>query len=549
MTPRDLGLPFDSWRPGQLEAAVQIATTDKPFVALIPPTGAGKSLMYMGALTLLGGTAAALTRTRALMEQIGRDFHLPEIKGRNAYPCLALAPGGELDHLRPVFGARTSNCDEGPCISRIACSLKGQGCRYFDALAEARRSPVISSNYACWLAQWRYGQGLGYGSAARRVLVCDEAHDLFDTLAESISVSLSLGRLKAFGPPTSPDLASWGTWARTTQPLVVRQLLEHGPLDDDAELSAEIPEPAYRRARQLTQLYTQLRAVELAADHPDRYVIEIEGTPPARVTLHNIWPTREDLTTYLLRGAEKTILVSATLSRKTVMMLGIDPDREVEWIDSFEGFDPRSRPVYSWPVARNQYSASEYDRFQIVTAIDQIIRGRQDRKGIIHTVSYARQQEIVKRSEWSRHMYIHTSARALPEALARFREAQPPAILVSPSVTTGHDFPGDQCEYIVFPKLPWPHTKSPIMEARKARDREYPAYLAMQEIVQGSGRGTRRAEDRCEVFILDAHWGQWFAATYRAFAPEWFWAAHKRVTQVPDPPQKAGGVAQRRAQS
>ena len=67
-TPRDLDLPFDYFRPGQLEMAETLAAADERFSVLSAPTGSGKSLIYMTLAKLLGIQLQPLVDARVLTE-------------------------------------------------------------------------------------------------------------------------------------------------------------------------------------------------------------------------------------------------------------------------------------------------------------------------------------------------------------------------------------------------------------------------------------------------------------------------------------------------
>ena len=77
------------------------------------------------------------------------------------------------------------------------------------------------------------------------------------------------------------------------------------------------------------------------------------------------------------------------------------------------------------------------------------------------------------------------------QVVNRFRQASPPATLVSPAVTSGWDFPEDECRYIIIGKIPFGDGRSPVNKARKADDPKFGYFEAMQTIVQEAGRGTR----------------------------------------------------------
>jgi Rad3-related DNA helicase len=120
-------------------------------------------------------------------------------------------------------------------------------------------------------------------------------------------------------------------------------------------------------------------------------------------------------------------------------------------------------------------------------------------------------------------------------AVERFKRAGPGAILISPSMTTGYDFPFSACEFQIVTKIPFPDSRSPVVQARTAVDKDYPAYVAMQELVQAVGRGMRAADDQCETFVIDNNCA-WFVPKYRALAPKWFLDAYRKLETLPVPP-------------
>jgi Rad3-related DNA helicase len=168
--------------------------------------------------------------------------------------------------------------------------------------------------------------------------------------------------------------------------------------------------------------------------------------------------------------------------------------------------------------------------------IDNIIRRRLDRKGIIHCVSYARRDLIIRNSRYKDLMLTHDSGEQAV-AVEKFKSADPPRIFLSPSATTGLDFPYDQCEYSIVAKVPFPDQRSKILKARAKGDPEYAMYLTMLDVVQASGRGMRAVDDSHETFIVDDQWG-WFHKKFRRFAPAWFLESCRRTESIPNPPPK-----------
>ena len=116
----------------------------------------------------------------------------------------------------------------------------------------------------------------------------------------------------------------------------------------------------------------------------------------------------------------------------------------------------------------------------------------------------------------------------------RFRSSDPPRVLISPSLTTGWDLPDEDCEYAIIAKIPFPDTRSAITAARSKADPDYGPYVAMQTIVQASGRGMRSATDSCEVLIIDDQW-RWFWPKFKHFAPGWCKEAVSHSITIPAP--------------
>jgi len=133
-------------------------------------------------------------------------------------------------------------------------------------------------------------------------------------------------------------------------------------------------------------------------------------------------------------------------------------------------------------------------------------------------------------------MFSH-DPRTARSAVQAFKRADPPALLISPSMVTGWDFPYDTAEYQIIGKIGFMDTRSAIENARSKDDKDYVAYEAMQQLVQACGRGMRAEDDRCEVLVIDDS-ARWFVPRYRHFAPQWFSEAWVWGSAVPKPLEK-----------
>jgi Rad3-related DNA helicase len=236
----------------------------------------------------------------------------------------------------------------------------------------------------------------------------------------------------------------------------------------------------------------------------------------------------------LFGSVPKIMLMSAILSPKTADVLGVPPAPDRDWVEAPSYFPAANTPIWHIPTARINYRTDDSGSTLWAARIDQIIDRRLDRKGIVFTVSYERAKLFLSRSRHRNIIYTHGSSDVV-YVVKKFKSVPAPAVLVSPTVTTGWDFPGDQCQYIVLGKIPWPDTQDPVFSARKDSDKDWPNLLAMENICQSAGRGTRSVADTCEIFCIDSNWSWWWMSAKR-FAPSWFQARVRGVlNSVPAP--------------
>ena len=140
----------------------------------------------------------------------------------------------------------------------------------------------------------------------------------------------------------------------------------------------------------------------------------------------------------------------------------------------------------------------------------------------------------MQRSRYNSIMMSHSREDVI-RMVERFRESKAPSVFISPSVTSGWDFPEDDCRYIVIGKIPYPDTRDPVMKERTKDDKDWTSFMAMETLVNEAGRGTRSRLDKCEVLIVDDSW-KWFYPSYKQFAPTWFQdRVVGSVASVPDP--------------
>ena len=513
-SPPELGLPekFDHWRDGQREAVDHGLNCQRRTIAQAMPVGAGKSLIYMTGAHLSQQRTVICTSTKGLQDQVMSDFgdklHVACIKGKDNYRC----------NSRPGW-----TCGDG---FSGRCLDKGTpNCSYSRAYFKAIAAPIVMTNFSFWMAVNRFGSGLG---PVYR-LVMDEAHAAFDELCNAIQIKVSTHEIEdmlEFGFPSIKDnMLEWKLWASGARSKsdAASKKLENKILGHRGEVKQQWVKDL-QHLKNLTRKLGQLATVRPNDWVVDEWEYGFQFDP--------IRPSRYAESMLFLK-TPKLNLLSATLREKTLGMIGIYDDYEF-W-DYPSPFPADGNPIYVVPTAAMDHRMSNGDLAIWLMRIDQIIQKRLDRRGVIHTVSYDRQRKILESSEWSKHMLVNSKDDITSLIVERYRKAGPPSILVSPSVSTGYDLPYDECRYQIIGKVPWPDGRSKVIKARSEYDTNYAPFVAMQQIMQMSGRGRRASDDWAENFLIDDHFANWFYNKNSWMAPNWWKEQLRFVKSLPEP--------------
>lgn len=508
--PSDLGLPskFKSFRAIQADAADLTLSSLKQFICPSMPVGSGKSLYAVLVGLMSGGKTVYVTATKGLQDQINSDFSsigMVDVKGKSNYPCRLYAERHQ--HKRCDYGEEMG-CHYHPTTL----------CPSTAAVETGRQASLVSTNYAYWLHARRNSGDAALCKPGEFVetLILDEGHEAFNELARFLQVFMPEGeiehlQLSGDGLMSGPGGAKFKAWAVERKKEILAEMR-----------GLDRTDPDWTR---LDQFRSKLHSISTMDDGWVWQIVE------RGVEFDCIWPGR--YSSLLWSGIPRVVIMSGTLRPYALKLLGLE--RSVyEFKEYPSSFPPNRGMVYHIPTVKLSVRSTEDDYRLLVAQADRIIEGRLDRKGIIQTKSYDRMRKVLHHSRFSRLMIFNENSSDSSGAALRFRSAKPPAVLVSPSFSAGHDFAGDQCEYQIVLKVPYPYAESRVMQER-CKDVEYRNHCAVQDLVQQCGRGMRSAEDRCQIFILDNNIGRLIAQT-KQHCPGYF-KVHK-VSAIPAPSPK-----------
>ncbi len=500
MTPRELGLPYDSWYPFQWENARAIAHAKEPITFCEVPTGGGKSLMAMAAAKLLGKPRTViLCTTKQLQQQYLRDFQgLAEIIfGRGNFRCAV---------------DQDFTCDEAPCsIEGLGCSEeeKWQVCPYYRAKRRAVKAPIVITNTKYFLYETNY---VGAFSGVD-FLIVDEGDLLERELLSFASIELSKKSFSLCDEelPAVSSVYDARRWARRLLPKFTQRAMQ-------AEADARADMSFLKRALRMRTNLKKLK--QLSAVDPSKWVLQ------KTLFGYSIQPLWADsfAKNYVLRHADKVLIMSATLPPPEIYARLLGIDEPFQYIEAPCLFPLENRPINFWPVARLKgQELSEFQINRLVNAIDLILERFPREKGVVHTVSYKLRDAILRHSRYPSRFISHNDGQdslGREEALKRFLNTKEPRVLLSPSMERGVDLRDDSARFNIVSKFPFPSMGDPQVKARMKLDPDWYAAATADALVQSCGRSVRHKDDYSVTFILDGQ--EWFFRRYKRFFPVWF---------------------------
>ncbi len=216
------------------------------------------------------------------------------------------------------------------------------------------------------------------------------------------------------------------------------------------------------------------------------------------------WLSPELSQEYFFRHGEKFILMSATFPPLPVLaeMLGLSTG-DIDYMEIPSTFPVSNRPVILNPVADMAYTTFYADLPKLLSEIEQILYKHPHEKGLIHTVSWKLNNEVMKLHH--PRLISHTSTYDKDRSLQRFMDSDN-LVFVSPSSTRGVDLPDDLCRFIIIAKAPFQSLGDKLVSSR-VHGSGLGAYwyraICAQDLVQSSGWGVRHKDDWCVTYLLD----------------------------------------------
>ena len=525
---RDLAdaFPFKTMRANQKEVLQVLEAArgrSKKYIILEATVGFGKSAI---AAALCGhlGSAYLLTSTKQLQDQYSSDFRFPVVIGKSNFTCLVPTSSGKslpCSQGRCQVDWKLTECPHyltfeeyeehrlGACRRDGKCEhLKdGKLCYYYEQKWDAFRAPVLVTNYPFFLTELRYTQDL----LKRRVLVCDEAHDLEKQMVGFTSYSLGRSLLRNYrtkgetGEPVIPDrgeeVSAWAEQLADAKRRLELYIAENA--DDDS-----VQDRVASCKSSLASLESFME--ELDANPANWVVDKVRKTNDGASVDEVVFQPLEvgAYTGWLYEMADTVLFMSATVFSKEAFCraLGI-PEGEAAFIRVKDSSFPlENRKIYSLAVARLNRESMDASLRDIASAVDQIMDRHTGERGIIHTTSYAQDRYIREHvSPLNRARLSSTEGVSSRSALLKAHGSRDESVLISPSLHQGVDLKDELSRFQVLVKVPYPDLSDRRTRIKLERDPGWYDWQTALRLLQTYGRSVRSETDHAVTYVLDSH--------------------------------------------
>ena len=496
--------PFDKPRVHQLETISEIKEAidnGYKYIVLEAGTGTGKSVIAATLASMYDSTYI-LTITKQLQDQYQRDFKelgFKLVKGRGNFKCRKYSEENINQH-----------CDEGRCvIEGYNCEYsikrkspesitKSSTCEYEYQKWVAINSNVVISNYHYMFLELNYNQDF----RNRKLIVCDEAHNLENTIMNQLKLEFNRKELKEYGINLSKETVDKLNNGNSTDWIeFIKKVKENFSKEFEKIKDIKKSNISEKKSFLKKRISDCNRFIEHINQDPQKWIFDYDSF----YGICEFKPIQIDnyAENNLFRYCDTCLFMSATILdyKLFAKWLGIK-EGEIYAIRRKSPFKVNRNPIKTFSGFNMSYNSLSQSAPDSIDTIKNILEIHKKDKGIIHTISHQCKSYLMNKLNDDRLIDHKTYNRA--KQLKKFKNSKKPLVLISPSMNEGVDLPGSQCRFQIIYKIPYPSLADKQTRLRKNIDNQWYDYKTALSLVQTYGRGMRYENDYCKTYFIDS---------------------------------------------
>lgn len=507
--------PYDKPRQEQtnsIEKVIDAFKNGSKYAIIECGTGVGKSAIGLTIARYINNSsefesdkeigAYFLTTQKILQSQYEKDFSkdgLVSLYSSSNYKC-------KVD--------KSATCKEIQTGLRSKSLSSKYSCCGYDCTYKKKKKDFIEknlgiTNFSYFLTEKNYSSKL----PNKKVLIIDEAHNLESELTRFIEISVSeyfaekILKLKV--PNNLGTQFKVFNWIKNTYlPAVISKVnFIEGQLEKFGITSTKLEE-FQKITKHFEMISSHQNKIEkfIKLYEKDNWVFDIEDVnskykkfifKPIDVSYYS--------KQYLLDFADYIIFMSATIVSHEGFSLSIGlPSEKTISIKEASPFNVENRPIIYSPAG--SMSAKNINQTLPIMSemIKSILSNHKKEKGIIHTHSIKVANEIKNRVKDRRLIIAYGADRE--KMLSKHLNSRKPTVLLSPSMSEGVDLKGEQSQFQVICKIPFPYLGDKVTKKKMNKWKWWYNTQTIRSIIQSVGRSIRSEDDKAVTYILDSDW-------------------------------------------
>lgn len=509
--------PFDSFRKGQektINGIISAFENDYKYILLDAPTGSGKSAIARTVLDYYVEEkffdAYLLSSTKMLQNQyydesliynkFGIDYQIG--KGRSNFECrLTHKSCGEGEcrtttdnTFRCKYGLHDADEWDIGCMSGV--------CSYWEQKKDAVNSDVCILNYDVLLSDFPHHY------KHRKMMVCDEAHNLDTKIMNRISITLSELGLSEYGVTLNDEdfyekntnVPYWIDRLNTVKETLVKNYSE-GSFEGDFSTVVLSNTQLSSMNHTIDKINSRVKEI---SKNPNQWFIDIvEDTYGKKITIKPI-DIHQYAKPYLLDKADYHLLMSGSIVdyRNFSKYLGLDED-EVYYIQQDSNFNVvKNNPIIPKYCGKLTYNEKNKTLPKAYVTINEILNTHINDKGIIHCNSREFANKVLE-NVWDYGRFITYKNSFEKELAIKELQDSDNGVIVAYSLEEGLNLPDDDIRFQILLKCPYPSLADKQIKARQKADYTWYLLETIRKLIQTVGRGMRHEDDYCKNYLID----------------------------------------------
>lgn len=488
-------------------------------VILCADTGLGKSIIAavvaecLNSLDSSEHSAIYLSSTNALVNQYADTFEklgddeFFRIKGASNYPCSYFVNAGN------------SKATGDDCIRKHLSDMEQakfcNSCSYTYSRNQIKVTNNLITNYAYFMIAKMNDVPLG----SRNLQVFDEAHLLNDVFCSQVTITCSIESINY----NIKDCSSTNGKCET-------QIADLILFKNDLQNNFITHNNYLAQIKKLYDIYAKISSIctsqyKLIPNMSDKSKFKKIATKfdslaqkiydflelkydhvfdNSELGVIHIKPIFVNEMMYKLLG-KFNLFMTATMSPNFAKVtMNLDKDT-TSYIDANQVFPSENRPILFIGKDNLNYSLMKDPQtfVNMSNVIKHIIEHHKTDKGIILTPSFYVNKLLANKIPKGTKLFEHIQGTPPGELVNQFKAYKGSAVMISPSMFEGLDFPNDDSRFQIIVKTPYASIGDPRIKRIANEYGDIYKEIALYKILQGIGRSIRSETDHAVTYMLD----------------------------------------------